>query len=179
MEPPVAMRLFTLQRQQVVPASLEETFEFLSDPRNLAQLTPPWTNLELVGSSDPHVSVGTELRFRWVVCGVPLRWTARIVSWLPGRQFVDEQVRGPFRVWTHVHTFEPVYGGTKVTDRVRYAPRGGEFANRYLVRRVLERVFDHRARATEEALGRGVSAAAIRDRDRDRGRGRAVARPMR
>ena len=167
------MRLFTFERQQVVPSSLEETFEFLSDPRNLAQLAPPWMNLELQSSSHPHVRTGTELRFRLKFCGVPLRWTARIAIWLPGRQFVDEQVRGPFRSWTHVHTFEPVYGGTKVTDRVRYAPRGGEFANRYLVRRVLEQVFDHRARATEEALGRGVSAAAIRKP------GRAVARPIR
>lgn len=167
------MRLFTLERQQVVPAPLEEAFEFLSDPRNLALLTPTWMNLELQSSSDSHVRAGTELRFRLKVRGVPLKWTSRIAIWLPGRQFVDEQVSGPFRVWTHVHTFEPVYGGTKVTDRVRYAPRGGELVNRCLVERLLTRVFDHRARATEEALGRGVSAAAVPNR------GRAAARPVR
>jgi len=167
------MKVFTLERQQVVPTQLEETFEFLSNPQNLAQLTPPWMNLELESSSDSHLRMDTELCFRLKVRGLPLRWTARIAIWLPGRQFVDEQVRGPFRFWTHVHTFEPVYGGTKVTDRMRYALRGGALADRYLVRRVLERAFDHRAQATEEALGRGISAAATPNRER------AVARPIR
>lgn len=167
------MKLFTLERQQVVPTPLAETFEFLSDPRNLALLTPPWMNLELVNTSDRLMRTGAELHLRLRVRGLPLRWTARIAVWLPGRQFVDEQVHGPFLFWSHVHSFQAVYGGTKVTDRVRYASRGGGFANRYLVRPVLEKVFDHRARATEEALGRGVSATAIPSRDR------AVARPIR
>ena len=68
---------------------------------------------------------------------MPVRWLTRIEEWEPGRRFVDAQLRGPYRLWHHTHTFEPDGDGTIVRDRVRYAlPLGplGELARRAFVR---------------------------------------------
>ena len=57
---------------------------------------------------------------------------------------MDEQRRGPYRLWIHEHTFEADGDDTLVRDRVRYAVPGGELVHRFLVAPDLERVFDYR-----------------------------------
>ncbi|WP_051422954.1 SRPBCC family protein [Arthrobacter sp. MA-N2] len=39
--------------------------------------------------------------------------------------FTDEQVRGPFRFFRHLHEFIPDDGGTLMIDRVEFAARFG------------------------------------------------------
>ena len=73
--------------------------------------------------------------------GIPLRWRSEITAWEPPFRFVDEQRRGPYRLWIHEHRFEEENGGTVMTDHVRYAVLGGELVNRLFVRRDLERIF--------------------------------------
>ena len=36
-----------------------------------------------------------------------VRWEAHHYGYVQGRQFCDEQIRGPFTLWRHVHRFEP------------------------------------------------------------------------
>jgi len=78
---------------------------------------------------------------------VRLRWLTRIEDWEPGRRFVDRQLRGPYALWHHTHTFEPHPEGTLMRDRVRYRlPLGplGAIAHVALVRRDLDAIFDFR-----------------------------------
>ncbi len=69
---------------------------------------------------------------------------------------MDAQLRGPYSIWEHTHTFEAAgEAATVIADRVRYAlPLGplGELAHRAFVRRDLERIFDHRAAAVRGLL---------------------------
>ena len=39
------------------------------------------------------------------VIGIPFLWTAKIGWWRPPFQFIDEQIRGPYRLWIHTHRF--------------------------------------------------------------------------
>ena len=99
---------------------------------------------------------GTVIDYRLRVRGVPIRWTARIVEWKPATRFTDVQLRGPYRLWHHTHTFEPRDDGTVIRDVVRYAlPFGpvGAIAHALLVRRDLERIFDYRREQTARLLG--------------------------
>ena len=85
-----------------------------------------------------------------------MRWRTRIVVWEPDRRFVDEQVRGPYALWHHTHTFEPHAEGTLMRDRVRYRlPLGlaGAVAHLAFVRRDLEQIFDFRRDEVERRLG--------------------------
>jgi hypothetical protein len=141
------MAVYTLRREQVVPRPLEEVFEFFSDARNLRKITPPWLNFQVLTAGPIDLHPGTLLDYRLKWHGLSIRWRTRIVSWNPPGAFVDEQIRGPYRMWHHSHKFTAEVGGTRMVDVVNYQlPLGilGAIAHRLAVRRDLERVFDYR-----------------------------------
>ena len=64
---------------------------------------------------------GALIRYRLRVRGMPVSWLTEITAWEPPHRFVDEQVRGPYTLWHHTHTFEALDdGGTLMRDVVRY-----------------------------------------------------------
>lgn len=146
------IRTYTLEREQTVRRSLEEVFGFFSDPRNLEALTPSWLRFRVQGSSTPVMAEGTTIDYRLRVHGLPLRWRSRISCWEPPFEFVDEQVRGPYRSWVHRHSFRETEGGVLVRDQVDYSVLGGALIHGLFVRRDLERIFDHRRESLASAL---------------------------
>ena len=144
------MAVYTLRREQLVPRPLEEVFEFFSDARNLQKITPPWLNFQIVTPGPIDIRPGTLLDYRLKWHGFPVTWRTEILTWDPPRVFSDVQVRGPYRVWRHTHTFTAEGAGTRMVDVVNYElPLGilGAIAHKAGVRRDLERVFDYREQA--------------------------------
>jgi ligand-binding SRPBCC domain-containing protein len=136
-----------LERAQLVPRPRSEVFAFFADARNLEAITPPWLSFHVSTPGEIAMTEGTLIGYRLRLHGVPLRWRTRIDVWEPDARFVDRQLRGPYRLWEHTHTFEPHVDGTLMRDRVRYAlPLGplGRAAHALLVRRDLARIFDYR-----------------------------------
>jgi ligand-binding SRPBCC domain-containing protein len=141
------MTIYTLRREQFVPRMLEEVFEFFSDAVNLQKITPPWLNFRILTPGHIDIHTGTRLDYRLKWHGFPVRWRTEIETWSPPHAFSDVQVRGPYKLWHHAHTFTAEAGGTRMTDVVNYQlPLGvlGAIAHRFGVRRDLERVFDFR-----------------------------------
>jgi hypothetical protein len=100
---------------------------------------------------------GTLIDYRIRVHGIPLRWRTEIREWDPPRQFVDVQLRGPYTLWHHTHTFEESHGGTLCRDLVRYRPRGGALINWLFVRRDVERIFQYRQQRLRELYDAAAS----------------------
>ncbi len=149
----------TLSRAQVLPGSPDEVFRFFADAANLEAITPPWLRFRIVTPQPLQLGEGALIEYRLRLHRMPIRWLTRIEEWEPGRRFVDAQVRGPYRLWHHTHTFEPHERGTLMRDTVRYSlPLGalGRLAHAAVVRRDLERIFDFRA----AVLGRKPDAGA-------------------
>jgi ligand-binding SRPBCC domain-containing protein len=142
-----------LERGLWLPWPPVEAFPFFADARNLERITPPWLHFSVLTPDPIAMGEGTLIDYRLRLHGVPLRWRTRITVWDPPRRFVDEQVRGPYRLWRHEHRFDPDGGGTRARDRVEYAARGGALAAALLVRRDLDRIFDYRRAALEEIFG--------------------------
>lgn len=140
------MRRFRLEREQYVPFDPETTFGFFADARNLERLTPPWLHFEIIGPGVVDLEAGSLIDYKLRLRGVPIRWRSEITVWQPPYRFDDVQRRGPYRLWEHTHTFEPIGDGTLVRDVVVYAVPGDVLANRLVVRPDLERIFDFRAR---------------------------------
>ena len=114
------MHIYTLRSEMLTECSLEETFEIFKNPYNLAKITPPWLNFRVV-SERVEMRQGTEIEYgiRWL--GVPMHWKSLISEYEPPYLFVDEQMKGPYKLWKHRHTFEETPQGTKVGDQVDYA----------------------------------------------------------
>lgn len=84
-------------------------------------------------------------------------WLTEITQVERGHYFVDEQRRGPYRLWHHQHHFREITGGVEMTDLVHYTvPFGifGDLANAFFVRRRLEGVFLYRREKVEAIFGR-------------------------
>ncbi len=144
-----------LERQQRVSRSPDEAFAFFSDALNLERITPPWLRFRVINPAAIEMGPGTLIEYRLRLHLIPIRWLTKIEEWKPGRRFVDKQVRGPYRLWEHTHSFESAPGGTLMRDVVRYdLPLGplGAVAHRAFVRRDLERIFDFRREAVAQAL---------------------------
>ncbi len=108
----------------------DELFEFFSDALNLEEITPPWLRFRVVSKLPIFMHRGAEIEYRLKIHGVPVGWCSRITTWDPPYRFVDEQVRGPYRMWIHEHRFGEDSGGTLCEDNVQYAPRGGTLINK-------------------------------------------------
>jgi len=145
------VKTFTLEATQRLPRPLAEVFPFFAEPRNLEQLTPPWLRFQILTPGDLKMRVGLIIEYRIHLHGFPLRWWTEITAWDPPRRFVDEQRRGPYRLWVHEHRFEESCGVSTVQDRVTYAVLGGTLVRRLFVAPDLERIFEFR-RATLEKL---------------------------
>lgn len=131
----------------------ERVFPFFADAFNLQELTPPWLRFEVLTPPPITMAVGTRIDYRLRVRGLPMRWTSEITEWQPGLAFVDEQVRGPYRLWRHRHSFVPDGGGTLAQDRVEYEVRGGRLVDRLLVRPDLDRIFRFRGEVLARRFG--------------------------
>ena len=144
-----------LEREQRLPGSPEEVFEFFADARNLEKITPPLLRFRVVTPEPIAMGRGTLIRYRLRVHGIPVGWLTEIKEWDPPHRFVDEQLTGPYALWHHTHTFETDGDETIMRDVVRYRVGFGPLgmlANELLVRRDVAGIFDHRAQRVRELL---------------------------
>ncbi len=136
-----------------LPRPIDEIFPFFADARNLERITPPFLRFQVTTPEPIEMRVGAVIDYKLKVRGLPLRWRSRITHWAPGVAFTDEQVKGPYKVWRHTHTFESVEGGTRAGDIVEYAVPGGPIAHALFVRRDVKAIFEYRSKRLLEIFG--------------------------
>lgn len=151
--------IHTLESSQVIRASVEAAWDFFSDPRNLAKITPPELDFTIVSTLRERIHAGMMIEYRVrPLLGIPVRWLTEITSVDPGRSFVDEQRIGPYRIWHHEHHFKPLDAArTEVTDKVTYVlpfdPLGDLFHG-LLVEPQLKTIFSFRERVVNELFAK-------------------------
>jgi ligand-binding SRPBCC domain-containing protein len=148
------MKVYELRREQVLQGVPEDVFPFFAEARNLERITPEWLGFEVVTPGSVAMGVGTLIQYRLKLHGIGVDWLTSIQAWEPPVRFVDVQVRGPYRLWHHTHTFAAgdAPGTTVMRDVVKYAIGwgfAGEIAARAFVRRDVAAIFDHRARVLD------------------------------
>lgn len=72
------------------------------------------------GVTSGVIGLGEEVTWRATHFHVPFTMTSRITELDRPRRFVDEQVKGPFRRFRHVHEFRSTAAGTSMVDRIRF-----------------------------------------------------------
>lgn len=163
-QPPPGSSPYVLEATQTLALPLDRVFAFFERPENLEAITPPWLHFHILTPSPIAMGAGALIDYRLRVRGVPLRWRTEITEYDPPHRFVDVQLVGPYRLWHHTHTFEPLPAtaqrpdATLIRDRVQYllpriAPGPiGAAVNALIVGPDLRRVFAWRARRVAELL---------------------------
>jgi ligand-binding SRPBCC domain-containing protein len=149
------MSTYRLKDEVLVNAPLEEVWDFFTDPRNLQKITP--SDMGFRHKYEPDASkVYRGMILVYTVSpllGIPLEWVTVISEVNPLVRFVDDQVRGPFALWHHIHEFESRGERTLVRDLLYYAmPFGpiGKAAHGLTVKKRTEKIFEYRRKALRE-----------------------------
>ncbi len=142
--------------EQYLDLPIETVFDFFAEAKNLESITPPLLNFAIEKMSTSEIQEGTLIDYKLKVHGVPLGWKTLIREWKPPFQFIDEQLKGPYVQWIHLHQFERLGEGTLMTDLVRYRlPLGvlGKLVAGSFVRSDVEKIFSYRRQRVPELLG--------------------------
>lgn len=147
-----------LECRLVIPRPVDDVFPFFADAHNLEAITPNHLKFNVVTPAPIEMKPGTFIDYKLSLRGVPFRWRTRIPVWDPPRRFVDEQIKGPYKLWCHEHTFEAVDDGTAtlMVDRVDYKlPMGplGTLAHGLFVERDLRNIFNYRSERIIDMFG--------------------------
>jgi ligand-binding SRPBCC domain-containing protein len=137
-------------------------FDFFSDARQLAVITPRWLGFEIRTPLPTEMKRGARIEYRIRLVGIPVSWTTVIQVWEPPHRFVDVQERGPYAHWEHTHHFLSLANGVLMSDRVRYAlPFGplGRIVHRIAVRPALALIFDFRFERIQQIFGSSAQLA--------------------
>lgn len=145
------------EKTSLYPVSAEELYKWHARNGAFERLSPPWDHVRTA-----HAEGGIEdgaLRIMKLKKGpLSLTWEAHHKDHIPGRQFVDVQVKGPFKSWVHTHRFEEAPDEqSRLVDSIEYKlPLGplGAFFGSSSAEKTLQRMFAFRHRRTGEDLRR-------------------------
>ena len=137
-------RGFVLTTRQFVNRTREEVFAFFSDASQLGRITPPFLKFKIQTPLPIELKKGALIDYSLTLRFLPIRWRTEISAWDAPNRFVDRQLKGPYKLWHHEHTFEEIEGRTLVKDVVFYKPIGGALVHKLFVRRDLEKIFRYR-----------------------------------
>ncbi len=142
------MKIYTLGSKQNLPISLEEAWEFLSNPKNLKVITPDYMGFKTLSGDDRPMFAGQIIQYIVTpVAGIPMKWVTEITHVQDKKYFVDEQRFGPYSLWHHKHFLKEIPGGVEMEDIVDYkVPMGilGQMVHPFLVKPKLKEIFDFR-----------------------------------
>jgi len=132
---------------------LEEVFEFFSNAENLNKVTPQGLSFKILTPSPIKMFKGTLIEYRIKLSGIPFNWKTEILTWEPPFRFVDSQIKGPYKVWIHEHTFEFIDGKTVMTDTVEFLSPGWIFEpiiNKLFVEKKVKEIFEYRTKVLND-----------------------------
>ena len=114
------MASYQLRCQMLVKLPIEEVFEVFQDPYNLIKITPPSMDFKVTNEKSVEMRKGELIHYLFRMLGLPLTWTTLISDYAPPFRFIDEQLKGPYTRWHHLHRFKDTVHGVEVSDIVDY-----------------------------------------------------------
>ncbi|MEQ9620219.1 MAG: SRPBCC family protein [Deltaproteobacteria bacterium] len=142
------MKIYKLKREQVIPITINEAWDFFSNPGNLRLITPPWLGFAIKSELPEKIYPGMIVTYTVTpFMNIPVNWVTEITHMERPNLFVDEQRFGPYRMWHHEHLFRETSGGVEVRDLIHYAlPLGslGRIAHELFIKRQLNEIFEFR-----------------------------------
>lgn len=152
------MAFYQFIREQKVPASIEEIWDFISSPANLKHITPKYMGFDITSGQLPEkMYEGMIITYKVSpVAGIKTDWMTEITHIKDKEFFIDEQRIGPYKLWHHQHHIFSIQGGVLMRDIVTYSPPFGflgAIANALIIRKKLNEIFTFRFEALVKKYG--------------------------
>jgi ligand-binding SRPBCC domain-containing protein len=148
------MKIFTIKAKQDITISIDEAWNFFSNPNNLPKITPPWLNLKVTSELPDKMYEGMIITYKvYPFLGIPSNWVTEITTVKEKTFFIDEQRFGPYKFWHHQHHFKEIDEGVEMKDIVSYAlPLDplSRLLNNILVEKKVEEIFSFRKGLLED-----------------------------
>lgn len=152
------MKVYRLHKKQNLPISVDQAWEFLSNPANLKTITPDYMSFDILSGADRPMFPGQIIQYIVTpVLGIKTKWVTEITHVMDKKYFVDEQRFGPYSLWHHKHFIKEIEGGVEMEDIIDYRiPLGwlGQLVHPILVKPKLEEIFNYRTLKLEELFGK-------------------------
>jgi ligand-binding SRPBCC domain-containing protein len=153
----IGMKVYTLHKKQKLPITIDEAWEFLSNPINLKTITPDYMGFHILSGADRPMYAGQIIQYIVTpVLGIKTKWITEITHVIDKQYFVDEQRFGPYALWHHKHFIKEIDDGVEMEDIIDYKlPFGvlGQIAHPLIVKPKLEEIFNYRQAKLEELFG--------------------------
>jgi ligand-binding SRPBCC domain-containing protein len=143
------MSAYYYNAAQFLPIDIYTAWSFFSDVKNLAVITPLELDFKILTELD-----GAEIYKGMLIdytvkplFGIPVKWQTEICKVEKPGMFTDRQLKGPYKVWEHTHTFLKKDNGTLVNDRVKYELPFeiiGQITHSLIVKKKIEQIFIYR-----------------------------------
>ena len=147
--------MYQLKRTQFIKTDLKTAWDFFSSPGNLKKITPDYMGFDVKTELPQKMYEGLMIEYTVKpLLGIPMNWITEIKTVKDLEFFVDEQRKGPYKIWHHEHHFKEIDGGVEMTDIVSYElPLGilGRIMHPFVVQKKLEEIFDFRFKAVEQS----------------------------
>lgn len=151
------MKLHQINKSNVLPISLEEAWNFFSNPNNLQKLMPSDMKFEVKSKLTDEIYTGQLIEYLVTPFkGFNTKWVTEITHVERLNYFVDIQLHGPYKLWHHKHFFKEVKEGVLVEDLVHYrVPFGllGEILHPSIIQPKLESIFEAREKNLDTIFG--------------------------
>lgn len=146
--------MYQIRYKQFVPADLDTCWDFFSSPKNLKEITPDYMGFIVKNQIPEKMYEGLMIEYTVKpVLKIPMNWITEITHVTDKRYFVDEQRKGPYKIWHHEHHFKAVEGGVEMEDILTYElPLGflGKIAHAMFVKSKVKEIFEYRNKKVEE-----------------------------
>jgi ligand-binding SRPBCC domain-containing protein len=151
------MKIYTLHAKQHLPISVDEAWDFLSDPKNLKTITPEYMGFNILSGADRPMFPGQLIQYIVTpILGIKTKWVTEITHVMDKEYFVDEQRFGPYALWHHKHFIKAIPGGVEMEDIIDYkVPAGilGQWVHPFLVKPKLDEIFAYRTKKLSDLFG--------------------------
>ena len=138
----------TLEFKQFLPLTIEEAWQFFSNPANLGKITPKTMNFIITSTVPGKIYPGLIITYKVSpVLGIPMSWVTEITQVNEPYYFIDDQRSGPYAIWHHEHYFEVVENGVMMTDKLFYkVPFGplGDLLDKMFIHKKVQGIFEFR-----------------------------------
>jgi ligand-binding SRPBCC domain-containing protein len=143
-----ALTMRRIEFIQFIPGPIGKTWEFFSNPANLATITPPGMGFIITSPVPEKMYPGMFITYIVKpLAGFPMQWVTEITGIRENEFFIDEQRKGPYAIWHHEHHFKTVPGGVEMRDILHYhIPFGflGKLADLLVVHSKVRQIFSYR-----------------------------------